>query len=294
MRARILGATVAAATAVAVLLFVTGSPPPAGSSAGGSGRDGQEVSLLFVQQAGSGSLEPVPGTDRYVLVLRGVSAQTTYFADRPARFFGQMPTAGFAEHWTGFGFGDDPPNAALSLLKGDAGADVVVLSLGRPRYVAQTGVLRYEARPDEASENLLDMAGEPDPSVPRRFGPVSLFIDDATGQVVNGCLIQPQTSCEGVDLSEADLAGADLHGATLNEAYFTETDLHGADLSGAHLIEAVLNNANLWTTNLADAEAFRADFTGAILTGADLDGADLDGATFDCATMPDGHVNDCE
>src|SRR5918996_1761239 len=65
---------------------------------------------------------------------------------------------------------------------------------------------------------------------------------------INGCRIEPQTTCPG-----ADLAGADLFAA----------DLHGADLSGA---------------NLAGAELELADLRGADLSGANLEGARLAGA----------------
>ena len=59
----------------------------------------------------------------------------------------------------------------------------------------------------------------------------SLFIDDATGRVVNGCLIQPETKCVAALLFNQDLSGADLRGAVLAAADLTGTAFTGRSWS---------------------------------------------------------------
>ena len=56
---------------------------------------------------------------------------------------------------------------------------------------------------------------------------------------INGCNIEPQTSCPGIDLAGADLFGADLSGADLSGANLAGAQLELADLRGADLAGAV-------------------------------------------------------
>jgi hypothetical protein len=99
---------------------------------------------------------------------------------------------------------------------------------------------------------------------------------------VNGCAIEPGTSCPNADLSGADLSGADLSQATL-----TNANLEGTDLSGANLTEADLSRAQIVDADLTDA-----NLTSTNLTGADISGTNLDGATL-CGTIrTDGTVDD--
>ena len=99
---------------------------------------------------------------------------------------------------------------------------------------------------------------------------------------VNGCEIQAQTSCPGVDLSDAELEGADLSGA----------DLSGATLAGTNLSDANLSEANLTDAEITDADLSDADLTGATLEGATISGTNLDGATL-CGTIrTDGTTDD--
>ena len=101
-------------------------------------------------------------------------------------------------------------------------------------------------------------------------------------ETVNGCVIEPSTSCASVDLSGADLEGADLSRATLSG-----TNLEGTNLSGANLTEANLSNARIVDADLSDA-----DLTGANLANATISGTDLDGATL-CGTFrTDGTIDD--
>ena len=101
-------------------------------------------------------------------------------------------------------------------------------------------------------------------------------------ETVNGCVIEPSTSCASVDLSGADLEGADLSRATLSG-----TNLEGTNLSGANLTEANLSSARIVDADLSDA-----DLTGANLANATISGTNLDGATL-CGTFrTDGTVDD--
>jgi hypothetical protein len=103
-----------------------------------------------------------------------------------------------------------------------------------------------------------------------------------TPDSVNGCAIEPSTSCPSADLSGADLSGADLSQATL-----TSANLEGTDLSGANLTEADLSRAQIVDADLSDA-----NLTSANLTGADITGTNLDGATLCGTTRTDGTVDD--
>jgi hypothetical protein len=99
---------------------------------------------------------------------------------------------------------------------------------------------------------------------------------------VNGCAIEPSTSCPSADLSGADLSGVDLSQATL-----TSANLEGTDLSGANLTEADLSSAQIVDADLSDA-----NLTSANLTGADITGTNLDGATLCGTTRTDGTIDD--
>ncbi len=77
-------------------------------------------------------MKPVEGKPRFKLTLRKVNPQVVWFSDRPARQSGHIPVGGFARSWEGFGFVEDPPNAALTLLHADDRGDTVVMSSARP------------------------------------------------------------------------------------------------------------------------------------------------------------------
>jgi hypothetical protein len=121
----------------------------------------ERIDALFVQSATSFSSGP--GTVR----LHGLTDSTVYFADRPRREVGHIPSRRFVELWgTGANsFAIDPPNAVLSFLDDSAGGatpgDVVVV-LRDPRLDADTLSYRVE---------VLEGA------LPLRAGPCSVFID---------------------------------------------------------------------------------------------------------------------
>ena len=289
------------------------------SASGGSlapAAKARKVSVLYATTAQQGSLTAVKGKkSTYVMTLRGASDHVTWFADRPARQSGFLPTAGFVSSWAGYGFAEDPPNVALVMRDRSGATDTVVAVMTRPKVTAK-GVLTAQLRVltvDQAQQvagNLAVHAGRHDVKVPSRFTSAALFIDDASVPVVNGCAIQPNATCAnanlsgedltganltnadlsgayltGADLSGADLTGADLSGADLSGADLSGADLSGADLKGATLEGADLTNANLPSARLVGANLTGADLTGANLTGANLSGAYLTGADLSGADL---------
>jgi len=124
-----------------------------------TGEDGDEPSYLFVQTSASATLE------NGRLTLEGVSPSMLWFADRPERMAGHCHVDKFLEAMTGNtdadNFGEDPPNATLSVFSEDSVTDVVV-TLMDPKLVGDT--LTYTVKHLEGPESV-------------RGGPASLFID---------------------------------------------------------------------------------------------------------------------
>lgn len=119
--------------------------------------DSHEVQYLLVQTAPSMSY--ADGS----LTLESVHDMTLYFADRPDRIAGWLPTAEQVADW-GVGddsFASDPPNADLSVVSGEDEVQVVVV-LTNP--VLADGNLTYDI---EILEGKMRASG----------GPSSLFID---------------------------------------------------------------------------------------------------------------------
>jgi hypothetical protein len=143
----------------------------------------EELSLLFVHNATSGTLTPVAGAeDTFLLTLEGVSYSTIWFSERPSLTAGHIPTQLFIDNWdTGENsFTDSPPNAALDILEGETDGDVLVVQLSQPKYDEEAARLRYHVKV------LQDVAGglesfnlrmDAPAAVPRNFNHASLFID---------------------------------------------------------------------------------------------------------------------
>ena len=115
---------------------------------------------MFVQTAQG--IDSEGGT----LTLRGITASTLYFSDRPKRVVGHTTTADFVDLWAvgDNSFETDPPNAVLSFL--EPGADVpddAVVVLTAPNLDGD-GDLSYSIEVLEGT-------------VPAHTGPVTLFID---------------------------------------------------------------------------------------------------------------------
>jgi hypothetical protein len=149
-----------------------------------------EVELLFLQNAGATTLTPGEG-DIHELSMTGVTAQTLYFANRPNRIAGAIPTATFTDGFAA-AFGGDPPNASL-VGHGGIGADeeeAVVVELRNPRYDAELATLTYEVR-ILAGDELGDRVFEQEPltmlDAPRTYEEAHLFIDDADLQADLQC-----------------------------------------------------------------------------------------------------------
>jgi hypothetical protein len=119
----------------------------------------ERIDALFVQSATA--FTSGPGT----ITLHGLADSTVYFADRPRREIGHIPSHRFVELWeTGANsFAIDPPNAVLSFLdeNGSAPEDAVVV-LREP--LLEDAQLTYSVEILEGS-------------LPPRWGPCALFID---------------------------------------------------------------------------------------------------------------------
>ena len=119
----------------------------------------QAEESMFVQTA-----EGI-ASDGSTLTLRGVTASTLYFSDRPKRVVGHMTTADFVDLW---GVGDnsfetDPPNAVLAFVEpGEAVPGDAVVVISAPRL--GDAELSYAIKVLEGT-------------VPATGGPVTLFID---------------------------------------------------------------------------------------------------------------------
>lgn len=151
-------------------------------------------SYMFVQSADSGSFVPIEREENlYHLTLEGVSANTTYFSDRPERIVGQAPMQKFLE---GMGFSEsNPPNAALEVLESKESSDLVVVELFNPAYHAETNTLEYTASIlKEPNHSYAVFNENHDRSIPKSFGANSLFIDDCPSRTVK-CTKSDGTVC---------------------------------------------------------------------------------------------------
>jgi len=119
----------------------------------------ERIDALFVQSATAFS--SAPGT----ITLHGLADSTVYFADRPRRGIGHIPSSRFVQlgEAGASNFSVDPPNAVLSFLEQDGESPPdAVLVLREPRLEANS--LSYNVE-------ILDG------TLPARSGPCTLFID---------------------------------------------------------------------------------------------------------------------
>lgn len=140
-----------------------------------------DVSYLFVQACESGSAAPTGDAGVYDLTLKHASGQTLFFADRPERVAGVVPTGAFLEEVASAG--GDPPNAALALSPEGSSNDVAVaiVELTAPQYNLETGTITYQARSvglehqdggTEDGESIVLVT-----ELPMSFSRATLFID---------------------------------------------------------------------------------------------------------------------
>lgn len=118
----------------------------------------EATSFLFVQTAKGVKFEGD------TMTLRGVAPSMVFFADRPDRAAGHVPTSHFVNMWSEGqdSFKEDPPNANLSILGDKEGATNIVVELMNPRMEGED--ITYDIK-------VLD--GNP----PKEGGLSSLFID---------------------------------------------------------------------------------------------------------------------
>jgi len=119
--------------------------------------------LMFVQIAEDVKVDPAAKTVRLV----NVNQQTLYFADRPVRIAGHIKMADYLKEWTAKAgndnFGEDPPNAVLSVLEpGKQDNTVVAVEISHPQIDGSDLLYNYK---------LIEG------SLPAGGGATSLFID---------------------------------------------------------------------------------------------------------------------
>jgi hypothetical protein len=121
----------------------------------------ERIDALFVQ--GAARFSSKQGS----VTLHGLADSTVYFADRPRREIGHIPSHRFVELWSAgiHSFATDPPNAVISFLdeegdEGDPSDAVVVL---------------HEAtlEGDDLTYRIDVLEG----TLPEESGPCTLFID---------------------------------------------------------------------------------------------------------------------
>ncbi len=116
--------------------------------------------FMFVHTSDDIKVDPSASTLRLV----NVSQQTLFFSDRPKRIAGHMRLADYLKEWTkgADNFGDDPPNATLSVYESETNENTLaVVELTKP--IVEGGDVIYTYK-------LLDGA------VPKG-GATTLFID---------------------------------------------------------------------------------------------------------------------
>lgn len=139
----------------------------------------REVSYLFLQHAGGGTLEQASG-ENYIITLNNISEITMVFADRPIRQAFPIHTDEFTSAFDEF-FGDEPPNAALNFRVDDGGTqvDAAVFVLSEPRYDVDARTLTYSAVLIPLDEETVGVTSDDRPltKLPAKFEDASLFID---------------------------------------------------------------------------------------------------------------------
>ena len=119
----------------------------------------ERIDALFVQSATGFS------SNGNSMTLHGLADSTVYFADRPRREIGHIPSSRFVSLWTAGvnSFAVDPPNAVISFLEEEgSGASDAVVVLREPSMDGSDLTYRVEV-----------LEG----TLPAESGPCSLFID---------------------------------------------------------------------------------------------------------------------
>lgn len=142
----------------------------------------KSVSLLFVEQAKSGSL--VKDGSTWKLTLTHLSRRITYFTDRPERTVGEGEFGAFLMLWKEFGFTTNPPNAAISIdpvVNKDASSSVMLVMLTDPNYDSDTDIATFLVTPlKEPSKSMKSFASRSGELSELKFVEPTLFIDNAS------------------------------------------------------------------------------------------------------------------
>jgi hypothetical protein len=118
----------------------------------------ERIDALFVQ--GAARFTSKQGT----VTLHGLADSTVYFADRPRREIGHIPSHRFVELWAAgvHSFAVDPPNAVISFLDDEGSTSDVVVVLHEAMLEG-----------DDVTYRIDVLEG----TLPEEAGPCSLFID---------------------------------------------------------------------------------------------------------------------
>jgi hypothetical protein len=103
-----------------------------------------KVPILLAISADRTFIEPIAGSDNFRIRMTGTKDRITWFTDRPARRTGVMRGDELIASWARIGFGQVPPNAALTL-RVDQQASTFIVEATKPRYA--NGVLAFTVRP---------------------------------------------------------------------------------------------------------------------------------------------------
>lgn len=152
----------------------------------------KRLSILYSLSASDAKLTPTSKRGTFTLTLSGTDARTVWFADRPDRDAGSLPTSALVNRWRSVGFASDPPNAAVVLHSpvsiSDGRVDTFVVELSNPRKQGRQLSFRAQVLDEESANSLSgrlakhgdrhdrEISSTPDPI---RLGGVSIFIDDA-------------------------------------------------------------------------------------------------------------------
>jgi len=202
------------------LLLGTTTAPDSAEGAGSLPGLPAQSSLLFALNGKDGTIvHPRKGSrsDRYTLTVRGLSASTTWFADRPRRDAGNLATDSFFAGWARLGFRSDPPNGAL-LVKAGGRTHSMAVELKLRRYDAGRHLARFDVRAlGSLGGGLRHLNGALDQNLPRSFHAPSLFIDNSSYQV--GCTLGESQLMAIDDYGAPELSGLiPANGTTLSVA----------------------------------------------------------------------------
>ena len=229
-------------------------------------------SLLYVANAAAGSLQRRHG--HLVLTLTGLDRHVTWFSDRPARQTGAFPGRGLVAAWPGFGFATAPPNAALVYTDPTSHLTrTAILVLRHPRTVAHGAALAFAVsviNPRHVRGDLATHAQTADTRPATTLRDPSLFIDDTTAPVVDGCVLQAETECSNATLNNVDLAGLDLTGADFSDVYLSNADFAGANLQNATFNQTDGSSIDFSNANLSEAVFAESDYTSPNFSGANV------------------------